>query len=291
LGTDSKETFYYRTNVAAKRLISTKYKDPNILYKNNKNLSKNQKTSIEKKKLELGIQYQLEMATIVVACLDKPESYDTLYYQNAVGSSLESIVAGHNKSRSKEYKSFEIREKRKLKVNSDGVSKGSSGKGNPESDPQIDGVKKEPSDKKGFYETLEEINTTITFKHMCEKILHRQSHISGNDDYLNKHYKADYKGRKVIAPISISSSCAAAAGYNTEEGVQGLLQELDPNVEELTLVRCDSVHIWTELQSKIPEAAANAQTNDEFDSFLKEIFEIDGAMEFVRDKKTVFFKK
>ena len=279
---NKRSPFYHKTIEAAKTFIKNKYSDKKVTtYKKNAHLSEEQKTKVENILLELGIQYQLEMATIVVACLDKPESYDTLYYQNAVGSSLESIVAEHNNVRPKGYNAFEIREKRKLKIKI--AHETTEAIKNPEKE-----KKKTTEDIPGHFT---DYITVGTFKLMCESIVADSptEHLSGERAFLEPEYSNDYKGRKVIAPISISSSCAAAAGYNTEVGVQGLLQELDPNVEELTLVRCDAVHLWTELQAKVHDIAATG-TSENLEMYLGKIFDLDEENEFVLDEATGFRK-
>ena len=279
---NKRSPFYHKTIEAAKTFIKNKYSDKKVTtYKKNAHLSEEQKTKVENILLELGIQYQLEMATIVVACLDKPESYDTLYYQNAVGSSLESIVAEHNNVRPKGYNAFEIREKRKLKIKI--------------AHETTEAIKNTEEEKKKTTEDIPghftDYITVGTFKLMCESIVADSptEHLSGERAFLEPEYSNDYKGRKVIAPISISSSCAAAAGYNTEVGVQGLLQELDPNVEELTLVRCDAVHLWTELQAKVHDIAATG-TSENLEMYLGKIFDLDEENEFVLDEATGFRK-
>ncbi len=262
-----KDKFYKKVIDSSEIFIQTQLKDLVYGYKNNRSLTDEQKRAIEKIVKDIGIQYQLEIGAFVAACTDKHESYDTLFYQNAVGSTLESIVAEKNELYNDESgrKPFEIRQRKILNKSTYILTENFSGKLMPYIESVDDAL-------------VDAINTSniLNFKHLCDRI------VAGGTSVTN------FEGRKVIAPICVASSRAAATGYNTEQGIKTFVEDLDPRLEELTLVRCDTAHIWTELQVAILTKAACTNEQD-FDDYIYELFEKEGGS-FVVEEGTGFYK-
>jgi hypothetical protein len=268
--------FYKKAAGSAKAFIKSNLDDLVAAYKGNEKLRPGQKETVKEIVEHFGIQYQLEMGAFVAACADKHDSFDTLFYQNAVGSTLESIVAEKNER----YKTvdgrkpFEIRERK---------TSGNSVSGSREEAATT--VAPDPANRGQtiFLPTA----IILAFKALCDEIIDKNKYVA-SDVAIDKHFSTDFEGRKVLAPISIKSSCAAADGYNTADGIKGFVKSLDPRLEELTLVRVDTAHIWTELQVAILKKAKTC-TETEFNDYLGSLFckAEDGS--FVVDEITGFY--
>jgi hypothetical protein len=272
-----KDNFYNKVIDSSEVFIKTQLKDLVDDYKNNSSLTDGQKRAVEKIVKDIGIQYQLEMGAFVAACTDKQEPYDTLFYQNAVGSTLESIVAEKNESNEvvAARVPFEIRQRKTLSNNVSGSREEAATIAAP--DPKNLG-------RTIFLPTA----MILAFKALCDKIIATNKYVVP-DVAIDKHFSTDFEGRKVIAPICVASSRAAANGYNTEKGIKTFVEDLDPRLEELTLVRCDTAHIWTELQVAILQKAKDC-TGDELQSYISKLFNTNEDGSPVVEEGTGFYK-
>ena len=257
--------FYKKTEGSALAFIKNNLKGLVAAYENSEKLETRQKESVKEIVEQFGIQYQLEMGAFVAACADKHDSFDTLFYQNAVGSTLESIVSSKNKKYDgvEGRQPFEIRER---KV----AGKRSKGDAAPSEEDAHDSA-----------------DTVVAFKALCDRI--RVKPRAMNNSVYDKHFSPDFEGRKVLAPISVKSSCASADGYNTAEGIRGFAKNLDPRLESLTLVRVDTAHIWTELQVAILEKARDC-SEEELVEYMSRLFVMgeDGSLN--KDSDTGFYQ-
>lgn len=268
--------FYKKTEGSALAFIKNNLKGLVAAYENSEKLETRQKESVKEIVEQFGIQYQLEMGAFVAACADKHDSFDTLFYQNAVGSTLESIVSSKNKKYDgvEGRQPFEIRERKVAGKTSPA----------PEGFTQ---AKKQSDAASSVQDAHNSADTVVAFKALCDRI--KEKKVAVHNSVIDKHFSSDFEGRKVLAPISVKSSCASADGYNTAEGIRAFAKNLDPRLESLTLVRVDTAHIWTELQVAILEKARDC-SEEELVEYMSRLFVMgeDGSLN--KDSDTGFYQ-
>ncbi len=194
----------------------------------------------------LGVLYQVEVASLTLECCATGH-YDTLFYQKDIGPVIAKLVNLYTNG-------VDIRQRPKEILRS--ISEETTS-------PEIDSPDNEEPSYSDFLRAFGSLSTLHTFiQEDLESCLHDTS----------GQFSSNYNGKKVLATISVACSAASAKDYNTDEGLKLFIEALDPRLQNLTLLRVDTAHIWTELQCKVLDLATTCGDYNEFEGHIESLF-------------------